>query len=65
MYYMSVFIDMLLRDSLGRDSTINLGADPAYNLSYNSHIDRQALPFIHLDRQYLPRLLAIVPICRA
>ena len=56
---------MLLRNSLGRDSTINLGADPAYNLPNHPHIHRQALPFIHLDRQYLPRLLAIVPICRA
>jgi len=65
MYYISVFIDMLLRNSLGRDSTINLGADPAYNLPNHPHIHRQALPFIHLDRQYLPRLLAIVPICRA
>ena len=65
MYYMSVFIDMLLRESLGRKSTINLGADPAYNLSYNSHIDRQALPFIHLDRQYLPCLLAVIAIRRA
>lgn len=65
MYYMSVFIDMLLRDSLGRDSTINLGADPAHDLPNYPHIHRQALTFIHLDRQYLPCLLAIIAIRRA